>query len=151
MDRIIWRRASNICKSKGSCFSIFSELIGLDIDSYSTSVKIDFQIGNPIPKRIEGPARLPNITRCMALSYEYNKLLDKGYSIKDIAEYEGVNESFMLKIVKMVFLSPKIQEKILLLQRTHRSTLFISVKQLIEIVKIVDFEDQEKALDEIWR
>ena len=117
----------------------------------NTSVKIDFQIGNPIPYRIEGPGKLPNITRCMALSYEYNKLLDKGYTIKDIAEYEGVNESFMLKIVKMVFLSPKIQEKILLLPRTQRSTLFTSVKQLIEIVRIVDFEEQEKALEEIWR
>ncbi len=117
----------------------------------NTLVKINFQIGNPIPKRINGPGKLPNITRCMALSYEYNKLLDKGYSIKDIAEYEGVNESFLLKIVKMVFLSPKIQEKILLLPRTQRSTLFTSVKELIEIVKIVDFEEQEKALEEIWR
>ena len=117
----------------------------------NTLVKINFQIGNPIPKRINGPGKLPNITRCMALSYEYNKLLDKGYSIKDIAEYEGVNESFMLKIVKMVFLSPKIQEKILLLPRTQRSTLFTSVKELIEIVKIVDFDEQEKVLDLIWR
>jgi hypothetical protein len=38
-----------------------------------------------------------------------------------------------------------------LLPRTQQSTLFISVKQLIEIVKIVDFEEQEKALEEIWR
>lgn len=57
----------------------------------------------------------------------------------------------MLKIVKLVFLSPKIQEKILLLPRTQRSTLFISVKQLIEIVKIVDFDEQKKVLEEIWR
>jgi len=117
----------------------------------NTSVKINFQIGNPIPKRIDGHGKLPNITRCMALSYEYNKLLDKGYSIKDIAEYEQVNVSYMLKIVKLVFLSPKIQEKILLLPRTHRSTLFTSVKELIEIVKIVDFEEQDKALKKIWR
>ncbi|MBL7109331.1 MAG: hypothetical protein ISS11_03700, partial [Candidatus Marinimicrobia bacterium] len=104
-----------------------------------------------IPKRINGPGKLPNITRCMALSYEYNKLLDKGYSIKDIAEYEGVNESWVLRVVKMVFLSPKIQEKILLLPRTLRSTLFIPLRDIFEIIKIIDFEEQDKALKKIWR
>jgi len=117
----------------------------------NTSVKINFQIGNPIPKRINGPGKLPNITRCMALSYEYNKLLDKGYCIKDIAEYEGVNASWVLRVVKMVFLSPKIQEKILLLPRTYRSTLFNPLKDIFEIIKIIDFDEQEKALDVIWR
>lgn len=117
----------------------------------NTLVKINFQIGNPIPKRINGPGKLPNITRCMALSYEYNKLLDKGYSIKDIAEYEGVNESWVLRVVKMVFLSPKIQEKILLLPRTLRSTLFIPLRDIFEIIKIIDFEEQDKALKKIWR
>ncbi|MBT5068754.1 MAG: hypothetical protein HOM59_01795 [Candidatus Marinimicrobia bacterium] len=50
----------------------------------------------------------------MALSLKYNDLLDIGHSIRDIAEYEGVDKSYILRIVKMVYLSPKIQEKIAL-------------------------------------
>jgi len=51
----------------------------------------------------------------------------------------------------MVFLSPKIQEKILLLPRTLRSTLFIPLRDIFEIIKIIDFEEQDKALKKIWR
>ena len=76
-----------------------------------TSVKVDFQVGIPNRIELDKPSILPSITRFMALSLKYN---DLGHSIRDIAEYEGVDKSYILRIVKMVYLSPKIQEKIAL-------------------------------------
>jgi len=120
-------------------------------DHLNTSVKIDFQIGNSESRQVDGPGKLPNITRYMALSIEYNKLLDKGYTIRDIAKFEQVNESWVLRVVKMIFFSPTIQEKILLLPRTKRATTYLSAKQLLNLVKIIDFEGQEAMLMRIWR
>ena len=79
----------------------------------------------------------------MALSLKYNDLLDIGYSIRDIAEFEGVDESYILRIVKLIFLSPKIQEKILLLPRSLKYQSYMSAKELLKMAEIVGFGEQE--------
>lgn len=86
-------------------------------------------------------AILPSIIRFMALSLKYNELLDNGYSIKDIAEFEDVDESYLLRIVKLVFLSPRLQETILLLPRTTKYRSYTSAKKLLKLVEIVGFGD----------
>mgnify|MGYP000026412353 CR=1 FL=1 len=86
-------------------------------------------------------AILPSIIRFMALSLKYNELLDNGYSIKDIAEFEDVDESNLLRIVKLVFLSPRLQETILLLPRTTKYRSYTSAKKLLKLVEIVGFGD----------
>ena len=86
---------------------------------------------------------LPSITRFMALSLKYNDLLDNGYSIRNIAEIEGVDKSYILRIVKLVYLSPKIQEAILLLHRSLKYQSYMSAKDLLKLAEIVGFEEQE--------
>jgi len=86
----------------------------------------------------------------MALSLKYNDLLDNGYSIRDIAKFEGVDKSYLLRIVKMVYLSPKIQETILLLPRSTKYRSSISAKKVLKLVEIVGFGEQEKVLEKIW-
>ena len=93
---------------------------------------------------------LPSITRFMALSLKYNDLLDIGYSIRDIARFEGVDESYILRIIKMVYLSPKIQEKILLLPRSNKHRSYISAKDLLKMAEIVGFGEQEGVFGRIW-
>ena len=79
----------------------------------------------------------------MALSLKYNDLLDNGYSIRNIAEIEGVDKSYILRIVKLVYLSPKIQEAILLLHRSLKYQSYMSAKELLKMAEIVGFGEQE--------
>ena len=115
-----------------------------------TTVKVDFQVGIPNRIRQDKPSILPGITRFMALSLKYNDLLDNGYSIRDIAEFEGVDKSYILRIVKMVYLSPKIQEAILLLPRTSKYRSYTSAKKVLKLVEIVGFGEQERVFDIFW-
>ena len=87
----------------------------------------------------------------MALSLKYNDLLDNGYSIRNIADFEGVDKSYILRIVKLIFLSPKIQEKILLLPRSLKYQSYMSAKDLLKLVEIVGFEEQEGVFYGIWK
>jgi len=87
----------------------------------------------------------------MALSLKYNALLDNGYSIKDIAKFEGVDKSYILRIVKMVYLSPKIQEMILLLPRSNKYRSYMSAKNLLKLVEIVGFGEQERVFGGILK
>ena len=105
--------------------------------------KINFQVGSPNRIELDKPSILTSITRFMALSLKYNDLLDIGYSIRDIAEFEGVDESYILRIVKLIFLSPKIQEKILLLPRSLKYQSYMSAKELLKMAEIVGFGEQE--------
>ena len=107
--------------------------------------KINFQVGSPNRIELDKPSILTSITRFMALSLKYNELLDDGYSIRDMAEFEGVDESYILRIVKMVYLSPRIQETILLLPRTSKYHTYISARELLKLVEIVGFEKQERV------
>ena len=77
-------------------------------------------------------------------------LLDNGYSIRDMAEFEGVDKSYLLRIVKMEYLSPKIQEKILLLPRTTKYWSYISAKKLLKLVEVVGFGEQERVFQKNW-
>ena len=112
-----------------------------------TTLKVDFQVGIPNRTRLDKPSILPSITRFMALSLKYNDLYDKGYCIKDIAEFEGVDKSYILRIVKMVYLSPNIQEAILLLPRSTKHRSYTSAKELLKLVEVVDLKEQEGVFD----
>ena len=112
--------------------------------------KINFQVGSPNRIELDKPSILTSITRFMALSLKYNDLLDIGHSIRDIAKYEGVDKSYILRIVKIAFLSPKIQEKILLLPRSNKHRSYISAKDLLKMAEIVGFGEQEGVLEKIW-
>jgi len=112
-----------------------------------TTVKVDFQVGIPNRIELDTPSILPSITRFMALSLKYNELLDNGYSVRDIAVYEGVDKSYILRIVKMVYLSPKIQEMILLLPRSTKYRSYMSAKKCLKLVEIVGFGEQEKVFE----
>ena len=111
--------------------------------------KINFQVGIPNRIELDKPSILPSITRFMALSLKYNELLDDGYTIRDIAEFEDVDESYLLRIVKMVYLSPKIQETILLLPRSLKYQSYISAKELLKMAEIMGFGEQERVFGRI--
>ena len=111
--------------------------------------KINFQVGSPNRIELDKPSILTSITRFMALSLKYNDLLDIGHSIRDIAKYEGVDKSYILRIVKIAFLSPKIQEKILLLPRSLKYQSYISAKELLKMAEIMGFGEQERVFGRI--
>ena len=67
-----------------------------------------------------------------------------------VRKFEGMDKSYILRIIKMVYLSPKIQEKILLLPRSNKHRSYISAKDLLKMAEIVGFGEQEGVLEKIW-
>ena len=67
-----------------------------------------------------------------------------------VRKFEGMDKSYILRIVKIAFLSPKIQEKILLLPRSNKHRSYISAKDLLKMAEIVGFGEQEGVLEKIW-
>ena len=64
-----------------------------------------------------------------------------------VRKFEGMDKSYILRIVKLIFLSSKIQEKILLLPRFKKHRAYISAKDLLKLVEIVGFEEQERVFE----
>jgi hypothetical protein len=60
-----------------------------------------------------------------------------------VRKFEGMDKSYILRIVKLIFLSPKIQEKILLLPRSLKYQSYMSAKELLKMAEIVGFGEQE--------
>ena len=56
-----------------------------------------------------------------------------------------MDESYLLRIVKMVYLAPKIQETILLLPRTNTYRAYMSAKDLLKLVEIVGLGSRKKC------
>jgi len=67
-----------------------------------------------------------------------------------VRKFEGMDKSYILRIVKIAFLSPKIQEKILLLPRSNKHRSYISAKDLLKMAEIVGFGEQEGVFGRIW-
>ena len=78
------------------------------------------QIGAPKPKKSNAPAKLPHITKLMALAIRLEHLLATG-QVKDqaeIARTAGITRARVTQIINLTQLAPDIQEAILNLEPT---------------------------------
>lgn len=109
------------------------------------SLITDFQSKNN--NRLIQEGRTPIVSRMMALAIYYETLIKskKIEYVTDIAILEGVTQARVSQIMSLLNLNPILQETILLLPREYPHGKSYSIKKLIEIAKIVDFEEQESA------
>ena len=78
------------------------------------------QIDTPKPKKSSAPAKLPHITKLMALAIRLEHLLASG-QVKDqaeIARVAGVTRARVTQIINLTNLAPDIQQAILDLEPT---------------------------------
>ena len=78
------------------------------------------RIGAPKPKKFRAPAKLPHITKLMALAIRLEHLLARG-QVKDqaeIARVAGVTRARVTQIINLTNLAPDIQQAILDLEPT---------------------------------
>ena len=74
-------------------------------------------------------------------AWEWSGDIEKGITVKEIAEQERVSSSYIGKVLKMRFLSPKIQKMILSGEQVERLT-----SHFLRKVTSTDFQEQEKQL-----
>lgn len=78
------------------------------------------RVGSPKPKKSSTPAKLPHITKLMALAIRLEHLLAAG-QVKDqaeIARTAGITRARVTQIINLTQLAPDIQEAILDLEPT---------------------------------
>lgn len=92
------------------------------------------------------PARVPRVSRLMALSIRLGKLLQEGQVADqaDIAELGHVTRARVSQIMNLLNLAPDIQEEILFLPRTERGRDPIRERNLRPIASVLDWRKQRR-------
>jgi len=112
------------------------------------SQSVNFSFG--LPKKKEIPGKVPTVSRMMALAIFYERLIKNGKikSVSDIGRLENVSQQRVSQVMRLLYLSPKLQEKILTLPRQYRNTCRIPTEKCIQIAREIDFERQERLFKE---
>jgi len=109
---------------------------------------VNFSFG--LPKKKEIPGKVPTVSRMMALAIYYERLMKEGIikSVSDIGRLEGVSQQRVSQVISLLYLSPKLQERLLTLPRQYPYSKFISAEKAIQIAKEMNFEIQERLFDQ---
>jgi hypothetical protein len=95
------------------------------------------------------PARLPRVTRLMALSLRFELLVHEG-QVRDYAELARlghVTRARMSQVMSLLWLAPDIQEALLFLPRIERGRDPVVLRDLLPIAAELDWRKQRRR----WR
>jgi hypothetical protein len=94
-------------------------------------------------------AKLPRVTRLMALAIKFDGLLREGVvqDYADLARLGHVTRARMTQVMGLLNLAPDIQEEILFLPKTMTGRDPISERNLRRVTAVVRWDRQRKA----WR
>jgi len=124
--------------------------------SPSIKISIHFSPGNcghkilqkgKKPKHAK-PTRLPRISRLMALSIRYERLIGKGLITRhiELADLAGIGRSQASQIIRLRLLAPDIQEWLLNLPETEKSKDPVVWSDIQPLTQIILWEEQHKEL-----
>ena len=102
------------------------------------------QIETPKPKKSSAPAKLPHITKLMALAIRLEHLLATG-QVKDqaeIARTAGITRARVTQIINLAQLAPDIQEAILNLEPTTDHVPRVREREVRTIAILPNWEKQ---------
>ena len=117
--------------------------------------KVHFQTGKAGSRHIEdgparkpAPARLPRITKLMALAIYYDQLIRDGHvaDYAELARLGQVTRARMTQIMNLLNLAPEIQERLLFLPGVEQGSDPITERELREVVAVEDWEQQGRKL-----
>lgn len=88
------------------------------------------------------PARIPRITRLMALAIKFQEMVDRGEvrDYADLARLGYVTRARLTQIMNLLLLAPDLQEHVLF------SATTIEERRLRDVVKLVEWREQRKCL-----
>lgn len=94
----------------------------------------------------DSPARIPRISRLMALAIKFQDMVDRGEvrDYADLARLGYVTRARITQIMNLLNLAPDIQEEILNLAASVENTT-IPERQIRSITKIVPWAPQRRA------
>jgi len=94
------------------------------------------------------PTRLPRITRLMALSIKYERLIRQGLIAKQIelADLAGIGRSQAALIIRLRLLAPGIQEWLLNLPETEKSEDPVVWSDIQPLTRIISWRQQHQHL-----
>jgi hypothetical protein len=102
------------------------------------------RVGAPKPKMSRAPAKLPHITKLMALAIRLEHLLATG-QVKDqaeIARTAGITRARVTQIINLTQLAPDIQEAILNLEPTTDHVPRFREREVRTIAIVPNWETQ---------
>lgn len=96
-----------------------------------------------------GPARIPRVTRLMALAIKFQDMVDRGEvrDYADLARLGYVTRARMTQIMNLLNLAPDIQEQLLLLPHPPAVLVPIGERQIRRVVAAVDWCVQRR----LWK
>jgi hypothetical protein len=95
----------------------------------------------------ESRARIPRITRLMALAIKFQDMVDRGEvrDYADLARLGYVTRARITQIMNLLNLAPRIQEDILVKGRLSGRAGAATERQIRSVAKFVLWEDQTRA------
>jgi len=97
------------------------------------------------------PTRLPRITRLMALSIRYERLIKQGVITRhiDLADLAGIDRTQVSRIIQLQLLAPDIQEWLLNLPETEKSEDPVMWTDVQPLTQIASWRQQHQHLKQI--
>ncbi|MCX6632327.1 MAG: hypothetical protein NTW28_32355 [Candidatus Solibacter sp.] len=95
------------------------------------------------------PARLPRITRLMALAIKFQDMVNRGEvrDYADLARLGYVTRARLTQIMNLLLLAPDIQEAILDNSNDWRARSAITERDLRRVSRTIDWAAQRQMLD----
>lgn len=100
-----------------------------------------------------GPGRVPRIAKLMALAVRFEEKLEAGH-VRDMAELARlgfVTRARLTQIMNLRLLAPEIQEDLLNLPRVLAGRAPIKYRDLIPIIRCLDWEGQRERWNELLK
>ena len=97
------------------------------------------------------PTRLPRITRLMALSIRYERLIKQGLITRhiELADLAGIGRSQASQIIRLRLLAPDIQEWLLDLPETEKSEDPVVWSDIHPLTRIASWHEQHRRLQQL--
>jgi hypothetical protein len=105
--------------------------------------------GRPKKTAAPAPARIPRITRLMALAIKFQDMIDRG-EVKDYADLARlgfVTRARVTQIMNLLNLAPQIQEALLFPNGSSDDWAQISEHALRAVTRAVVWQDQVRAFE----
>ena len=89
---------------------------------------------------------LPRLTRLLALAHRWNRLIEEGVvtNYSEISRMMGLSRARVTQIMDLMYLSPKIQENVLLPRSNRKPVSTVPERLMRQINKTPEWADQRK-------
>src|SRR3954462_6697778 len=161
LDRSLRERFESMGKACADSLHVQQLIRALSYHSGTRRVAVELREGTaldfviPVPGRRGGPARagkhlsrarLPRISRLLALALWFETLVDEGVvrNYRELAEVGHVSRPRLSQIMQLAQLAPEIQEQVLFLPPTLEGPDRMFERQVRLIARVMDWEKQKE-------